>query len=124
MSRILRSILAAAFAVAVTLVSDAASARGGFGGAHMGMGHIGGIHGGYPGLHPGFPGAIRPGYPIGMHGFYGYRRFGSRFGGPLVIGGYGYPYGYYGYDGPSCVLTRLLVPTPFGLRYGLVPICF
>jgi len=63
---------------------------------------------------------LRPGLPY--RGFYGYRRFGPHFAGPLVIGS---PYyGYYGYAGPSCVWARLLVPTRYGLRYGLVPICF
>ncbi len=39
--------------------------------------------------------------------------------------GFGYyPYYYGGYYGPGCVWVRRLVPTPYGLRWRLVPVCY
>ena len=56
----------------------------------------------------------------GFHG--GYIR-GGRFAGPGLGWGYpGWAYGGYGYYG--CPWVRRLVPTPYGWRWQLVPVCY
>jgi hypothetical protein len=74
------------------------------GGGHGGGGHFGGgahFGGGFRGGGP-FRGGFGPGFGYG----FGY-----------------YPY-YYGYDGPGCVWVRRVVPTPYGLRWRLVQVCY
>jgi hypothetical protein len=73
--------------------------------AHGGGGHWGGGggHWGGGGFRGGFPGRFfGPG--LGIAGFYGY----------------GYPY----YYGGGCAWVRRLVPTPYGWRWRLVPVCY
>ena len=110
-----KTIIALLAAATVGLVSPTvASARGGHGGFHGGGFHGGGFHGG--GFHGG---------GFHHHGFYG-RGFGigsdlvSRHptltAGAILIGYYGYPYAYSGYDDGGCYLERRRVHTRHGWR--------
>jgi hypothetical protein len=104
-------LLALALVAFIGLAPAAGLARGG-GGGGGGGGHFGGGHFGGGGFRGGFPGGFRGrgfGFGVGVGpAFWGYPYY------------WGYPYAY-GYD---CPLVRRLVPTPYGLRWRLVPVCY
>jgi hypothetical protein len=106
LSAILATVAVAAFFALTPAGAFAHSGGGGGGGGHWGGG--GGGHWGGGGFRGGFPG----------------RFFGPGLGiaGPVALGFYGYGYPYY--YGGGCAWVRRLVPTPYGLRWRLVPVCY
>jgi hypothetical protein len=105
---------------------DAASARSGGGGGHMGGGHLGGGMGG--GMHGGGGPHFSGGGGFHHDGFRHdgfHHRFGSiglGFYGPYYDGDYGYP-SYVDEGDDGCYLVRRRVHTRYGWRLRRVQIC-